>query len=55
MAPEPAELASDPNPEDIVLAVAWIMPGGLSTGGAVVQFRAKDSARASQPIVPVGS
>jgi hypothetical protein len=54
MAPDPPKLASDPDPEDIVLAVAWIMPGGLSTGGAVVQFRAKDSARANQPIVPVG-
>jgi hypothetical protein len=54
MAPEPANLASDPNPDDIVLAVAWIMPAGISTGGTVVQFRAKDSSRASQPIVPVG-
>jgi Z1 domain len=55
MSRDVTELAGNPDPEDIVLAVAWIMPSGLSIGGTVVQFRAKDSARANQPIVPVAS
>lgn len=53
MSPDPLALADNPDPEDIVLAVAWITPGGLSTGSSTIQFRAKDSSRADQAIVPV--
>jgi hypothetical protein len=54
MAPDPSLLPSDPKPEDIVLAVAWIAPGGIGAGSTIVQFRAKDSNRANEAIVPVG-
>lgn len=53
MAPNPSSLAQEPRPEEIVLAVAWIMPRGLNIGPTIVQFRAKDSSRAGMPIVPV--
>ncbi|MDQ8698168.1 Z1 domain-containing protein [Hyphomicrobium sp. LHD-15] len=53
MAPNPAELPAKPEPKDIVLGVAWIAPSHLrSSANEVVQFRAKNSDLANEPIVP---
>jgi len=46
-------LSPDPERKEIVLAVAWITPANIKTKmKEVVQFRAKNSALAEQPIVP---
>lgn len=53
MAPNPSELPPTPQPKDIVLGVAWITPSHLrSSANEVVQFRAKNSDMANEPIVP---
>lgn len=52
MTPSPSTLAKAPSPEDVVVAVAWIMPSSMSAGSTIVQFRAKDTGRAKQAIVP---
>jgi hypothetical protein len=53
MAPKPAELPDEPAPKDVVLGVAWATPAGLKTSTSeVVQFRAKNSELADEPIVP---
>jgi Z1 domain-containing protein len=53
MATDPASLPAAPEPKDIVLAVAWIAPASLKIQASeVVQFRAKNSALADEPIVP---
>lgn len=56
MAPQPSELPKPPQPDQIVLAVAWITPWSIKTGTTeVVQFRAKNSALAKEPIVPASA
>jgi Z1 domain len=53
MAPEPSKLLPQPSPQDIVLGVAWITPVHLRGGKRqLVQFKAKNSALADEPIVP---
>lgn len=53
MAPNPSELPARPEPKDVVLGVAWIAPSHLrSSANEVVQFRAKNSDLANEPIVP---
>lgn len=55
MAPNPFALPAHPEPKDIVLGVAWIAPSHLkSSAREVVQFRAKNSDLANEPIVPAG-
>ena len=49
----PSELKANVEPEDIVLALAWITPPGVSQATKVVQFRAKNSAYPDEPIVSV--
>lgn len=53
MAPEPVSLPDAPSSDQIVLAVAWIVPASIVTLHQVVQFRARNSALAAEPIVPV--
>ena len=53
MTRDPVALSPDPERKEIVLAVAWITPANIKTKmKEVVQFRAKNSALAEQPIVP---
>lgn len=53
MAPNPSQLAAIPAQKDIVLGVAWITPAQLkSSTSKVVQFQAKNSELADEPIVP---
>lgn len=53
MTRDPVALSPDPECKEIVLAVAWITPANIKTKmKEVVQFRAKNSALAEQPIVP---
>lgn len=53
MARDPVDLAPEPERKEIVLSVAWITPANIKTKmKEVVQFRAKNSALAEQPIVP---
>jgi hypothetical protein len=52
MAPNPSQLPQHPARKDIVLAVAWITPVNLTLSmSQVVQFRAKNSELANEPIV----
>lgn len=54
MAPNPSQLPEHPARKDIVLAVAWITPINLALATSqVVQFRAKNSELADEPIVEV--
>jgi len=54
MATDVEKLPQDVVKKDVVLAVAWIAPAGLKDlQHRVVQFRAKNSALADEPIVPV--
>jgi len=53
MAPDPSKLPAEPQQRDIVLGIAWITP--IHLHGAkrqLVQFKAKNSALADEPIVP---
>ena len=52
MAVDPGALPSAPEPKDLVLAVAWIAPAALKMQASeIVQFRAKNSALADEPII----
>jgi hypothetical protein len=52
MSPTPESLPSEPRRDQVVLAIAWVTPAGMTFGDSrLVQFRVKNSAFPKAPIV----